>query len=36
MKTADKQNTRRNLENALFVAAMWGGAWILGFFLGVG
>ena len=34
--TADKRKTQLRIENALFVALMWGGAWALGFLLGIG
>jgi hypothetical protein len=36
MKTVNTQTTRFSIEDALFVAAMWGGAWALGFLLGIG
>jgi len=36
MKTVNTQKTRLSIESALFVAAMWGGAWVLGFLLGIG
>jgi hypothetical protein len=36
MNAADKQKTRLSLENAFFVTLMWGGAWALGFLLGIG
>jgi hypothetical protein len=36
MNAVVKQKTRLAIENALFVAVLWGGAWALGFLLGVG
>ena len=34
--TADKQKTQLTIENVLFMAVLWGGAWALGFLLGIG
>ena len=36
MNAANTQKTRLTIENALFIAIMWGGAWALGFLLGLG
>jgi len=36
MNAVSGQKTGLAIENALFVAVMWGGAWALGFLLGVG
>lgn len=36
MNAANGQQKNLTMENVLFVAAMWGGAWALGFLLGVG
>jgi len=36
MNAVDKQKTSLAIENVLFVAVFWGGAWALGFLLGIG
>jgi len=36
MNAASTKKKRLSVEDALFVAVMWGGAWALGFFLGFG
>jgi hypothetical protein len=36
MNAADNRKTRHTIENALFIAVLWGGAWALGFLLGIG
>jgi len=36
MNAANTQKTGLMIENVLFVAVLWGGAWALGFLLGVG
>ncbi len=36
MNAVNKGKARLAIENALFFAAFWGGAWALGFLLGFG
>jgi len=36
MNAAKTRKTHDTIENALFIAMMWGGAWALGFLLGIG
>jgi hypothetical protein len=36
MNAASTQKTRLAIENAVLIAVFWGGAWALGFLLGIG
>jgi len=36
MNAATKQKLRLTIEDAIFIAVLWGGAWALGFLLGIG